>query len=237
MNFAKTRTAPTPYPRVLFHGIRIAQALASMVVMSIMYYFIWNLMHENFYAPKTFWVLLAASILTFLSLIATVILYAFFRLSPLWNLLINGVLLGLWAPGFAFLWFYSRKTLGDVCSKATWEDLTGIMVCRLYKALFAFATLGVASTLAAVLLDLIIFRRTVSRGKYKQMSDHEKPSGISPAPYSAPQYSDSRNSVQLDQYTTPETRKADGSGYEVPAEQFNYDTAYQGGHQPESGHH
>jgi len=204
--------------------------------MSVMFFFIWNLVHEAFSPPKTFWTLLAASLLTFLSLIATVILYAFFGLSPLWNLVINGVLLGLWTPAFAFLWFWTKKTMSHVCSLKTWEDSTGIMICRVYKTLFAFTAFGVASTLAAVLLDIVIFRRTVSRGKYAQMVDHEKPAGIAP-PYAAPQYSDSRSSIQLNQYTTPSTQMADRSGYEVPEEQFNYDTAYQGGHQPISGQH
>jgi len=232
-SFAKTKVAPTPYPRIFFHGIRCAQALASVVVMSIMFYFIWNLIHEGFSAPKTFWTLLAASLLTFLGLIATTILYAFFGLSPLWNLIMNGVLIGLWAPAFAFLWFWTKKTLAHVCSQGTWGDTTGIMICRVYKALFAFTAFGVASTLAALLLDSVIFRRTVSRGKYAQMVDREKPAGIAP-PYASPQYSDSRSSIQLNQYTTPTTQKADQSGYEVPTEQFSYDTSYQGGHQPSS---
>jgi hypothetical protein len=59
----------------------------------------------------------------------------------------------------------------------------------------------------------------------------EKPSGIAP-PYNAPEYSDSRNSVQLTQYTSPSTERPDRSGYEVPEEQFNYDTSYHGGHEP-----
>jgi hypothetical protein len=56
MNSSKrTRTAPSPYPRILFHGLRCGQALAALVVAGIMGYFIWNLIHEDFVAPKTFW--------------------------------------------------------------------------------------------------------------------------------------------------------------------------------------
>jgi hypothetical protein len=60
----------------------------------------------------------------------------------------------------------------------------------------------------------------------------EKPHGIA-APFSAPQYSDSRSSIQLTNYTSPETQHGDQSGYTVPEEQFNYDTSYRGGHDPE----
>ena len=88
------------------------------------------------------------------------------------------------------------------------------------------------STLAALLLDILVFRRTVSRGKYKQMVD-EKPAGIA-APYNAPEYSDSRGSIQLQQYTTPTSQHPDRAGYEVPEEQFNYDTSYHGGHEPDT---
>jgi hypothetical protein len=59
----------------------------------------------------------------------------------------------------------------------------------------------------------------------------EKPAGIAP-PYSAPEYSDSRGSIALEGYSAPATQKDDQSGYEVPEEQFNYDTSYRGGHQP-----
>jgi hypothetical protein len=78
----------------------------------------------------------------------------------------------------------------------------------------------------------VIFRRTISRGKYKQMLD-EKPQGIA-APFSAPQYSDSRQSIQLAEYVTPSTQREDQSGYAIPEEQFNYDTSYRGGHDPET---
>jgi hypothetical protein len=32
--------------------------------------------------------------------------------------------------------------LSQVCSAKTWRDETGIMICRIYKALFAFCALG-----------------------------------------------------------------------------------------------
>jgi hypothetical protein len=56
MAFIRTRTAPSPYPRLIFHGLRIGQALASLVVGGIMFYFIHNLRHESYDPPKTFWV-------------------------------------------------------------------------------------------------------------------------------------------------------------------------------------
>lgn len=45
------------------------------------------------------------------------------------------------------------------------------MVCRLYKALTAFAVTGAASSLAAALLDVAVLRKSRDRGFYNQMDD------------------------------------------------------------------
>jgi hypothetical protein len=88
--------------------------------------------------------------------------------------------------------------------------------------------------LLALALDVFVFRQTISRGKYKQM-DAEKPHGNATA-LDAPAYSDSRGSHgdEHEQYVTPQTQRPDHSGYEVPEEQFNYDTSYHGGHVPDA---
>jgi hypothetical protein len=65
------------------------------------------------------------------------------------------------------------------------------------------------------------------------MLEAEKPQGITPA-FDAPRYSDSRGSISEQQYVTPQTQRPDHSGYEVPEEQFNYDTSYHGGHIPDT---
>jgi len=232
----RTRTAPTPYPRIIFHAIRIGQALASMVVMAVMFYFIWNLVHEDFDPPRTFWTLLAAALVTFFFLITTLMLYACIGLSPRINAIGNTVCFLLWGPAFGYLWFFTRATLGHVCNKSNWTGPVGIMVCRIYKALFAFAMLGALTTMAALALDIYVWRKMTSRGKYSQMKDAEKPVGIGAPgqPYNAPAYSDSRSSIALEPYTAAHTSRGDQSGYQMPEEQFNYDTSYggPGAHEP-----
>lgn len=54
--FTRTRTAPTGYEKVrlLFHAIRTAQLLSSIIVGSILIYFIWWLAHDHYSAPWTF---------------------------------------------------------------------------------------------------------------------------------------------------------------------------------------
>lgn len=55
----RAKTAPSHYPRILFHGLRTAQLLASLIVGGIMCYFIYHLTHDKttYQTPWTFkWV-------------------------------------------------------------------------------------------------------------------------------------------------------------------------------------
>jgi hypothetical protein len=54
MVFRRDRVKPTHYPRLPFHIIRIIQLLSSMVVASIMFYFISELARDRFKLPWTF---------------------------------------------------------------------------------------------------------------------------------------------------------------------------------------
>ena len=49
------------------------------------------------------------------------------------------------------------------------------MVCRLYKALAAFAVTGCATSLGAVFLDLRVRKGMKERGMYNQMTDFKAP--------------------------------------------------------------
>jgi hypothetical protein len=49
-----TKVAPSKYPKLLFHGLRSAQMLASLVVGAIMFYFIYHLNHDHRNTPWTF---------------------------------------------------------------------------------------------------------------------------------------------------------------------------------------
>jgi hypothetical protein len=48
------RVKPTHYPRLPFHIVRSAQLLSSIVVASIMFYFIKELARDHFRLPWTF---------------------------------------------------------------------------------------------------------------------------------------------------------------------------------------
>jgi hypothetical protein len=86
--------------------------------------------------------LLSVSVFTILALSVTIVLHLLYGLNPKLNLYLNGGNLVLWTLGFALLSWWSSGTLGHVCTISKWEDVTGIMICRMYKALFAFSMFG-----------------------------------------------------------------------------------------------
>ena len=77
----------------------------------------------------------------------------FFNTSRL--LVIHAFLLVLWIAGIAVL---GRKigpmVLSRSCGMTMWLTETGIMVCHIYKALFAFLVLSAAAVLALLALDI-----------------------------------------------------------------------------------
>jgi hypothetical protein len=63
-------------------------------------------------------------------------------LNPRLNLAINSGLFLLWGAGFGMLWWWASKTLFNACDAKNLGSGAGIMVCQIYKALFAFGMLG-----------------------------------------------------------------------------------------------
>lgn len=143
-SFSRTRTAPSGYSkwRTTFHILRTAQLLSSLIVGAIMLYFIYQLTHDHWATPWTFLVLTGVSLLTIAFLAATIIFHCCCGLIAKINLALNALLLVLWGMGFGMLAWYMWGTLTHVCNVANWNDGVGIMVCRIYKALFTFSLLG-----------------------------------------------------------------------------------------------
>jgi len=221
----KDRVKPTHYPFVPFHLLRCAQLASSLVVAGIMFYFLWHLTHDHYRLPWTFILLLAVSLLTIIALSTTIVLHCCCGLNPRLNVCLNAALLLLWSVGFALLAWWSSGTLSHVCNKSNWEDETGIMICRIYKALFSFTLLGFVSTLAAACLDVYVFRRATARGKYNQMQnvDHKQA-------FDAPDHVLGIDShpLQTQRPYNAQPSNASSRGYSVPEEQFQYDTGYRG---------
>ena len=61
-------------------------------------------------------------------------------------------------------------TITTTCNATYWGTSTGINVCRIYKALYAFTVLGTATHLAGIVLDIIVRRRQTRLGAYDPMA-------------------------------------------------------------------
>ena len=82
----------------------------------------------------------------------------------------------LWLLGLSLLTWNLTWTLGHRCIVSRWHNEAGVMVCRLYKAVTAFAVTGAFTTILALLLDVRVQRRSTQLGKYNQMLDVKGPS-------------------------------------------------------------
>jgi len=250
---SKTKTQPSHYPLLPFHLIRIASLLSSLVVSAIMIYFCYHLKHDGFKIPWTFLVLMAVSFLTLAMLALTSILHCCHVLSPRLSLFLNVPLLVLWALSFSLLGWNMSGTLGHVCNTSNWGTDAGIMICRIYKALFSFTVTGFVSALAAVWLDVKVRRTQVRRGVYNQMGDPRlssrgdiKMGGLGglvnhAAPIDGqtvgiePYRNEGHEAAQQERFYNPEARwknqktmRAEDFGYAAPAEQTTYDAGSYG---------
>ena len=79
----------------------------------------------------------------------------------------------MWIVGLGLLGWNVAGTLGHVCNTANWASPQGIMVCRIYKALFTFTLLATLSTLGMIILDVRVRRKQTSLGRYDQMRDSQ----------------------------------------------------------------
>jgi len=246
---SRSRTAPSGYKdvRILFHSLRSAQLLASMIVGAIMSYFIYHLTQDHWGTPWTFIVLTVVSLLTVAFLLFTIILHLFTGLKAQLNLALNTLLFVLWGMGFGMLAYWMSGTLKHHCDVSNWTDDTGIMVCRIYKALFSFALLGFVATVCALALDVYIHRLGMRRGRHMRLSDADakRRAAAVRGPYT--DMDDDEEELEMrgpeivgrpsDAFEVPPvgygahiTKGAQGQGYEVPEGQFDYDTGYHGGH-------
>ncbi|MCJ1404472.1 hypothetical protein MMC11_007698 [Xylographa trunciseda] len=227
---------PSPYPSLVFHGLRIGQVLSSIIVTSILGFFIHHLSIELYYVPWTFILLLVVSVLTLASFIVTSVLHHQRTLKPRTNALLNGFLSVLWMLGFALLAWNLSGLLSHKCTIENWSSELGVMVCRIYKALMSFTITGMITTLCALILDIHTHRSASHLGAYDSMRDpsnHDSKTNLHPVPI----FSDSPNTpsyreadLEIPEFSYEEKRpyrvqkpiEAGQFGYAAPTEQTSY---------------
>jgi hypothetical protein len=129
---------------------------------------------------------MASSFFSVAALAVTIVLHCCVGLRPDFNIAVNGFLTLVWAVSWSLLTWYMSPTLKNYCDVEHWKEDAGIMVCRIYKALFTFAFLGLyvlleiflqywwiltmihsISTIAALCLDFYVRRKNNKRGMYR----------------------------------------------------------------------
>ncbi|KIX03788.1 uncharacterized protein Z518_07341 [Rhinocladiella mackenziei CBS 650.93] len=243
---SKMKSRPQVYPRLPFHIIRAIAFISGSIVSGILIFFCVQLRHDGFKLPWTFIIVLAASLLSLLTLLITSIIYACAFLSPLINLLANVTITILWTVGLALLTWNMYGTLGHSCSRANWASDDGMMICRTYKALYSFALFGWLSQIALIVLDIRSRRVQTALGKYNKMAaaaaaadagrdvkldslsrsswGHDS-AGEREVPYGIPDYGDDATRALRGGNQQPPLRMDDFSSYDRYAPQTRYANA------------
>ncbi|OAL38621.1 hypothetical protein AYO20_02271 [Fonsecaea nubica] len=163
------KSRPQVYPRPAFHLIRAIAFISAAIVSGILIYFCIQLRHDGFKLPWTLIIVLASSVLSLISLFLTSLVYTCFFLSPLLNLILNVTVFIVWLVGYCLLTWNMYGTLGHSCSRANWASDDGMMICRIYKALYSFEVFGLLAQIALIVLDVRTRRAETKLGKYNQM--------------------------------------------------------------------
>jgi hypothetical protein len=109
---------------------------------------------------------LAASLLSIVSIIITSLFYICSFLSPLFNLIVNVTVLIIQFVGFVLLSWNMSGTLSHSCSASNWANADGMMVCRVYKAFYSFAIFALLAQIAQIVLDSRSRRNQTKLGRY-----------------------------------------------------------------------
>ncbi|KAF7586429.1 hypothetical protein BBP40_008918 [Aspergillus hancockii] len=163
---------PSAYPPISFHAIRAVGSISTLVVGIILAVFISNLNKSGFKLPWAFLILLITVVLSLLNYVLTTITHCCYGLSPRLSIFSNTICLLLWLISLGLLSWSMSQTIMTTCNATYWATSTGITVCRIYKALFAFTILGNIAYIAATTLDVVVRRRQTRLGEYDPMASN-----------------------------------------------------------------
>jgi len=199
-SFKDKVAAPSSYQRIFFHFIQKLQLFSSFVAFVILAYFISKLRGSHIPVPWSFTIQFIVSVLSTAALSFEAIRNWPTAPPSNQNLIANGVLISLWALALGLLINSTKATMMTACSVQTWNNATGMMVCRLYKALFSFEIIAISMSIFAFAFVFFTLKTTTASGVYIRTANpnlagvHEDDSeyrGLtapSLAPSSAPSY-------------------------------------------------
>jgi len=225
----KTKMKPSNYTARSFHGVRTVSAISSIIVTGILVFFCIELKNESYKIPWTFLIVrlclhnmarkmmltysqvLAASVITLVSLIFTTCIHLCTRLSPIFNLIINIPLLILWIVGLTLLGWNIYGTLAHSCTIGNWGNDDGVTVCQEFKAMFAFVVFGTLAQIAMLVVDVRARIAQTRSGRYAKMRDST--SQVKLEPYDSTHAHSNNSSIHDAPYQDTATHYRDEPGW------------------------
>ena len=242
-NFNKPRNQPSPYPFPTTYILAVSSLISSLITFIILAYFSYYLRMDNMTVPVQFVFvrrpfsyfflrpyskinkrshtnnaqLLVASLVSILTVTFTTSTHIFRTMTPRTSMIINGLAFILWIIGLSIITAkIGSMVLGHTCAMPMWATEMGVMVCRIYKALYSFIVIGTASLGASVILDISVSNEVSKRGMYREMKDEGKAGGMAePSP-----------GLRRGFYTNVDMKDSPDLG--VRGAEFDADTRYDG---------
>ncbi|ETN46674.1 uncharacterized protein HMPREF1541_00861 [Cyphellophora europaea CBS 101466] len=221
---SKPRNAPSAYPFPLTYLVLSVSFVFSAIATGLLGYFIYYLNMDSMPVPFEFILLITTSTLSLCAYLWASFTHLFRTMTPKISLATNTLLLLLWIISTALI---SRKishmVLTNSCSLSMWRTDMGVMVCRIYKALFAFIILAAASVAATVALDVHVLREMTSRGAYREMKDQQEATtkaawgGVQRAAEPSPALDGYRRGFSIEMKDSPELGSDMGDGARLVA--------------------
>lgn len=152
------------FPTAPFILIKFFQGVCSTIVLCVMAFFAYHLKKDNYEIPWQFISLAALAAISLLTVFVFGISFCCRALNPLFSMIIEGILSLFWAFGAGIL---GKGMAGNIIrSCSIWRSKQGMVVCHLYKTIFAFCILAWFAMICGVILASSV-RRRASSHKYQ----------------------------------------------------------------------
>ncbi|KAL6247321.1 hypothetical protein RBB50_005667 [Rhinocladiella similis] len=169
----RQRASLYPYPVTPILGA--ANVVSGAIVLGILAYFVHYLRMDNMSAPTELIFVLVVACIALLDQIVAIFRHRVFQVSARLNLFVHLVILSLWCAAFGVLsWRLNKMVLSHTCSIKVWETSMGVMVCRLYKAMYSFSAISLALAVGSVILDYTVMKEDAVAGIYQPLEGKAK---------------------------------------------------------------
>ncbi|KAI5817792.1 hypothetical protein BZA77DRAFT_26048 [Pyronema omphalodes] len=162
---ATIKSSRNPFPKGPFFFIRGLQLICCAVVLGILAFFQYHLWNDGYKMPYEFSLLDFCASATLLHILLTSLLLFCTRLSPMYLIILDSLLLILWSVGLGLLIRALGRSLNASCTILLWGNDSGVQVCQLFKALVAFVFLSTFMTLCMV-INAVVVRKRIAELQY-----------------------------------------------------------------------